>query len=86
VGPEKRHEVAINRGDDSRRLVPSALVRVLSVLLDELEDAPAPMRVELRAIRTRLCRVYQLPDPQGQANATQVAQDLADDDGVPLEE
>jgi len=76
----------INHGDDRRRLVPLAVVRVLTVLIDELDDAPTPLRVELRSIRSRMCRVYGIPSPDGLANASAVAQQLEDDDGVPLED
>jgi len=76
----------INSGDDRRRLVPQAMVQVLTILLDELEEAPSHVRVELRSLQSRLCRLYGIPDPRGPANASKVAQDLEDDDGVPLEE
>jgi len=78
--------VPINRGDDRRRLVPDALVQVLTILLNELDEAPTHVRTELRSLRSRLCRLYGVPDPQGLANASSVAQDMEDDDGVPLEE
>ena len=85
VGPEKSHAMPIHSGDDRRRLVPLALVQVLTCLIDETSELPNPLRAELRGIRTRLCRVYGVPDPQGRANASQVAQDLAEEDGDALQ-
>jgi hypothetical protein len=70
-------------GDDRRRLVPLALVSVINTLLSELEDAPDFQRVELRSIRDRLCLLYRIPL---EANATQVAQDLAEEDGECVED
>jgi len=73
-------------GDDRRRLVPQAIVQVLTVLLDELPDSPESLRVELRSIRTRLCRVYKLADPAAPAHTPDVAQMMEDADGIPFEE
>jgi len=78
--------VPIISGDDRRRLVPHALVQVLTVLIIELDDSPSHVRAELRSIRSRLCRVYGVPDPQGVANTSSVAQEMEESDGVPLEE
>jgi len=78
--------VAIYLGDDSRRLVPLALVQVLSTLIDELEDAPDAKRAHLRAIRSQLCKLYRIEDPQGRASEVDVAQALAEEDGIPLED
>jgi len=75
--------VPINSGDDRRRLVPLALVQVLTCLIDETLEFPQATRVELRSIRSRVCRVYGIPDPQGVANASAVAQDVEEADGVP---
>jgi len=72
--------------DDSRRLIPQTLVQVLTVLIDELEDSPSSTRVELRSIRTRLCKVFRIADPLAPANASDIAQMMEDDDGVPIEE
>jgi len=69
-------------GDDRRRLVPLAVVQVLTCLIDETE-LPSYRTVELRSIRSRLCRVFGLPDPQGAANASDVAQGVAEEDGDP---
>jgi len=76
----------INLGDDRRRLVPSAVVQVLTILIDELDEWPEAKRMELRSIRSRLCRVYALPDPLARANSSAVAQMMEDADGVPLED
>lgn len=75
----------INHGDDRRRLVPLALVSVMTILLDELEDAPSHVRVELLGLRSRLCRLYGIPNPVAQANASDVAQYVQEDDGLPIE-
>jgi len=37
-------------------------------------------------LRTRVGRLYGVPDPSGRANATDVGQMMEDADGVPLEE
>lgn len=73
-------------GDDRRRLVPQAMVSVLTVLLDELEDSPSHVRVELLSLRARLCRLYDIEVPSDLANSSAVAQDVEDADGVPIEE
>jgi len=80
----------VNHGDDRRRLVPLAIVRVITHLIDadvEREGlGPSTLRAELRTIRTRLCRLYGLEDPQGVSRETDVMQHLEDDDGIPLED
>lgn len=73
-------------GDDRRRLVPQAMVSVLTVLLDELDDSPSHVRVELLSLRARLCRLYDIEVPSDLANSSAVAQDVEDADGVPIEE
>lgn len=79
--------MAILSGDDRRRLVPQALVSVLTVLIDELEDErPSPTWAELRALRSRLCRLYRISDPAAAANESDVAQALAEIDGLPVED
>jgi len=79
--------VPIYSGDDRRRLVPLALVQVLTCLMDEtVADVPSAVRAELKSLRTRVCKLYGVPDPSGPANATDVAQMMEDADGVPLEE
>jgi len=62
------------------------MVSVLTVLLDELEDAPDHQRVELRDLRLRLCRMYQLEVPSDLASDVDVAQALAEADGIPIED
>jgi len=70
-----------------RSLVPQALVSVLTVLIDDLDDAvPSSARVELRVLRSRLCRLFKIPDPQSEANASALAQEVAEQDGIPIEE
>ena len=72
--------------DDRRRLVPLAIVAVLTALIDELEDYPDFKRAALRSIRTQLCRTYRIPDPAGRANDSDVAQGVAEEDGDALQE
>jgi hypothetical protein len=59
---------------------------VLTYLIDETGDDPSPERATLRTVRTQLCRTYRIPDPAAATNASALAQQLEDDDGVPLEE
>lgn len=66
-----------------RNPVPSALVLVLTTLIEELEDIPSQTRVELRSIRSRLCRVFKLNDPQGPANASELAWEQEHDQEIP---
>jgi len=75
--------VAIYSGDDRRRLIPQALVQVLTCLIDETPADPSALRVELRSIRTRLCRVFRMPDPAAPANSSALAQDMEEEDGLP---
>jgi len=77
--------VPIIRGDDRQRLVPESVVRVLTHLIDEF-DAPSHVRVELRSLRARLCRLYRIEDPQSTANEVAVMQQLAEDDGIPTDD
>lgn len=53
-----------------RNPIPEAVVAILNLLLEQLEDVPSETRVELRNIRSRLCRVYKLPTV---ASATELA-------------
>jgi len=76
----------IYSGDDRRRLVPQALVQVLTCLIDATPEFPSPLRAELRTIRTRLCRVFRLADPSAPAHESDVAQMMEDADGIPFEE
>jgi len=69
-------------GDSPRLAVPKALVSVLTTLIDG-DYVPSSTRVELRSIRSRLCRVYRLDDPQAPARDTDVSQYLEESDGVP---
>jgi len=75
--------VAIYSGDDRRRLIPLALVQVLTCLIDETGDEPSAARVELRSVRTRLCKVFGIADPAAPANASALAQEMEEADGVP---
>jgi len=78
--------VPIIHGDDRRRLVPETMLKLIALLLDELHDAPSEKRVELRTMAARLARLYGLQAPQDAANASELAQQLEDEDGVPLED
>jgi len=83
-GPRKGHEVPILSGDDRRRLVPQAVVQVLTALLDSEEHSHR--WAELRTLRTRLCKLYGMRDPAAPANASEVAQDVAEEDGDAVQE
>ena len=73
--------------DDSPRLVvPKALVSVLTTLINDLPDVPTETRVELRSIRSRLCRVYRMKDPQHAIGEVEAMQQEAELDGIPLED
>ena len=72
--------------ESPRVAIPQAISRMLTLLLDELDELPSSTRVELRTLRSTICRIYSLPSPDGPANASALAQDLEDDDGVPIEE
>jgi len=74
--------VPIHSGDDRRRLVPLALLAALNALIDDEGLDPSARRVELRVIRTRLCRLFQLTDPQSAANASYLEEDA---DEVPTQ-
>jgi len=74
------------RGDDRRRLVPLALVSVLTTLIEDLPDCPSSTRVELRTIRARLCRVFDVPNPDAPASEIDVAHDVAEEDGEAIPE
>jgi len=84
-GPKRRHEVSIYSGDDRRRLIPQAIVAALTALIDAEGVAPSHVRVELRTLRSRLCRVCRVEDPSAPANSSAVAQGVADEDGDALE-
>jgi len=76
-----------NPGEGSpRSLVPEALVAALTVLIDELPSCPSPRRVELRILRSRLCRLFKIPDPQALANESEIAQAMQEADGVPQDD
>jgi len=46
-----------------RLLLPRAVVAALTALIDGLPELPSHQRVELRTIRSQLCRLYRLADP-----------------------
>jgi len=59
---------------------------VITALIDDLPDLPVHTRVELRSIRARVARLYQLPDPGAPASEVDVAQEMAEEDGEILED
>jgi len=69
-----------------RSLVPEAVVAVLTTLINDLPDVPSATRVELRMLRSRMCRLFKLPDPMAAANASELAQLEAEADGIPQED
>jgi len=76
-----------NPGEGSpRSLVPEAVVAVLTTLIDELSDVPSGTRVELRVLRSRMCRLFRIPDPQAAAGEVEVAQQLQELDGIPQDD
>jgi len=54
-----------------RLLLPRAVVAALSALIEGLPDLPSHERVELRTIRSQLCRLYRLQDPMKAVPAVQ---------------
>jgi len=69
-----------------RSLVPEAVVAALTALIDGLPSLPSSQRVELRMLRSRMCRLFKLPDPQDRANDSAVAQEVEEQDGVPQDD
>jgi len=72
--------------DSPRLAIPQALVRVLTTLIEELPSAPSATRVELRSLRSRICRLYQLPDPQHAVGEVEMAQHNAEEDGEAIQD
>lgn len=66
-----------------RILIPKAVVAALSALIEGLPDLPSAERVELRTIRSQLCRLYRIADPQGRVPQVQQAWDEAPDEELP---
>ena len=81
MGKESRHEVTIYRGDNRRRLVPQAVCAALTALIDDEGVDPSTRRVELRELRSRLVRLYELDDPMAPARDTDVSHLNAEEDG-----
>jgi len=71
--------------DDRRRLVPLALVQVLTCLIDETPQGANYTRPALREIRSALCRLYRIPDPLERASEIDMMQAEAEADGLPVE-
>jgi len=75
------------RVSDSPRLAfPQAIVAAIRVLIDELPSLPDYRRNELRTIVRKLCVMYRMKDPYGVASEVDVAQELAEQDGIPIED
>jgi len=72
---------------ESQRLatLPFAVVQALTALIDFLE-LPSSTRVELRTMRSQICRIYKVSDPQHAAAPQDVAQLMAEEDGEELQD
>jgi len=86
VGRERlvrnEHAVPIIRGSTSRGAHVRALWEALTCLIDGIPDVPSERRVRLRTMRAMLERTY----PGEFAGETEVAQYLAEEDGIPQED
>ena len=72
----------IYSGDDRRRLIPLSLYRCSPV--SSMRQAKTLARASGAAgVRTRICKLYGIPDPAGPANAVAVMQQLEEEDGIP---
>jgi len=78
-----RRESGVISGDDRRRLVPLALAAALRALIEDEPMDPSARRVELRNLLYKLQRLYNLPTT---ANASELAQELAEEDGEAIED
>lgn len=73
--------------DSPRLAIPQAVVKGLTVLIDDLEDlVPSQTRADLRTMRSRICAIYGVQDPQKPMRDTDVAQMLAEEDGDAITE
>jgi len=73
---------SIYRGDDRRRLVPEALCAALRALIGDEPMEPSARRAELRSLLYRVQRLYGL---QTAVNESELAQDVAEEDGDAVE-
>jgi hypothetical protein len=87
VGRERlvknEHLVPIIRGSTSRGAHVRAIWEALTCLIDDIPAVPSSTRVRLRAQRAVLERTY--PGELG-VNASQLAQEMAEEDGIPQED
>lgn len=65
-----------------RNPLPHAVVSALTALIDFLPDVPSEQRVELRNVRSRLCRLYRIDDPQMPANSSELAWEEKPDEEI----
>jgi len=75
--------VPIFRGDDRQRLVPETLVRILRDLIADEDLDPSARRLELRSLLHRVQLMYGLDVT---LNASALAQQMAEEDGIPQED
>jgi len=75
--------VPIIRGSTSRGAHVRAIWETLTCLIDDIPSVPSATRVRLRAQRAMLERSY--PGELG-VNASALAQQMADEDGIPQED
>ena len=73
----------IFRGDDRQRLVPETLVRILRDLIADEDLDPSARRLELRSLLHRVQLMYGLDVT---LNASALAQQMAEEDGIPQED
>jgi len=75
--------VPIFRGNDRQRLVPETLCRILRDLIADEEMDPSARRLELRSLLHRVQLIYGLDVT---LNASELAQQMAEEDGIPQED
>jgi len=75
--------VTIYEGDNRRRLVPLALCSALRALIGDEPMDPSARRAELRTLLYRLQRLYNIPTT---VNESELAQELAEQDGEAIED
>ena len=69
--------------DSPRLLLPLAVAAALRALIADEPMDPSARRAELRSLLYRLQRVYRLP---AEVNEVELAQQLAEEDGIPIED
>jgi len=79
-------EAPFRISESPRVAIPQALVAALVTLVDELPSLPDPKRAVLKTMVFQLCSLYRMKNPYGRANEVELAQELAEQDGIPLED